>query len=91
MLIGQRPADVDQVRLKITVIYHDGSFEERAIKIETKSGVLSQIELNRDASLTRPFIEQFEKSEQVTAEGTEALADLLAPKQEGSQEAKSEN
>ncbi len=38
LLVGQRPADADALELDVTVLYRDGTSEQRAIRIATASG-----------------------------------------------------
>lgn len=77
LLIGQRPANIESIDLRVTVIYTDGTFEEKAVRIETMSGDIKPVALQRGASLGRPIWEQFAVIERVTEEGTRELAELL--------------
>ena len=77
LLIGQRPANIESIDLRVTVIYTDGTFEEKSVRIETMSGDIKPVALQRGANLGRPFWEQFAVIERVTEEGTRELAELL--------------
>jgi hypothetical protein len=76
LLIGQRPANVESFGLKVTVVYTDGTFEEKSVRIETMSGDI-QTAPQRDSNLGRPFWQQFGMIERVTEGGTQELANLL--------------
>jgi VCBS repeat-containing protein len=77
LLVGQRPVELDHVDLRVTVVYTDGSFEEKAIRIETISGEIKPISLHRESSLPKPFAEQFVRTDTMTLEDAESLARAL--------------
>ena len=76
-LIGVRPANVEHVDLKVTIIYTDGSFEEIAVEIDTATGHIKPLELQRDARAVRPFSEQFALREFATEDDIADLAQML--------------
>jgi hypothetical protein len=59
LLVGQRPANLDQLTLRITVLYTDGTFETKEVRIDTHSGEIEPMQAKRGASLPVPFTEQF--------------------------------
>ena len=78
LLIGQRPADVDAISLKIIVIYADGSFETKTVRIETMSGEINPMPEQRRAEAL-PFLQQFAARDQLAGEDWEEVAKALEP------------
>jgi hypothetical protein len=77
LVIGQRPPNIDRLDLSVTVIYTDGSFEEKAVQIDTKSGDIKLLELKQEANLNRTFSEQFTVKSPATEQEVTDLAEIL--------------
>jgi hypothetical protein len=77
MFVGERPADVEMLKLRVTVIYSDGSTETKYFEIETVSGELKPLKAGRGAGLAVPFHEQFAVTEPSAADAIEELVELL--------------
>ncbi len=77
LVIGQRPPNIDRLDLSVTVIYTDGSFEEKAVQIDTKSGDIKLLELKQEANLNRTFSEQFTVKSPATEQEVTDLAEML--------------
>jgi hypothetical protein len=76
VLIGERPANVDRIGLRITIIYSDGSSESRSVLIETTSGEIKPIEQKRTDRVL-PFFEQFASVTPFNDDDVEGLGALL--------------
>ncbi|HRD74777.1 MAG TPA: cadherin-like domain-containing protein [Hyphomicrobiaceae bacterium] len=77
LLIGERPVDSVSLRLKITVLYSDGSFETKLVEIQTGSGEIHPIEAKRGVDLPVPFVNQFALKTPPSDDGLDALARYL--------------
>jgi len=77
LVIGQRSVNVDHVDLSVTVIYTDGSFEEKAVQIDTMSGDVKLLEPRSEANVGRGFSEQFAVKSPATEKEVTDLAEIL--------------
>ena len=78
VLMGERPADLETLELKLTVIYSDGSYETKGVAIETISGEIKPL-LVKEAAMPLPFQAQFAVSAPLTEDAGRELARLLYP------------
>ena len=58
LFIGERPANVDRVGLRVIVVYSDGTSETKVIIIETMSGEIKTLAPDQRTELRLPFMEQ---------------------------------
>ena len=77
-LMGERPANIDTISLKVVIIYSDGTSETKSVASETMSGEIKPIAEIR-AEQVLPFTHQFSSAPSVPAEAIDDLAALLAP------------
>ncbi|MEW5964335.1 MAG: Ig-like domain-containing protein, partial [Pseudomonadota bacterium] len=78
VLIGQRPADLNALALRITVLYSDGSFETKEVEVDAISGEIEALAAKRGASLPVPFTEQFAVQVPLNDDDVAELARALA-------------
>ncbi|MGI9422698.1 MAG: cadherin-like domain-containing protein, partial [Hyphomicrobiaceae bacterium] len=79
-LMGERPADLEQVGLRVTVVYNDGTNDTRTVEIQTHSGEIQPVLEQRAPHAPKLFDDQFNPTE-IPADGSlEALSDLLIKK-----------
>ena len=76
LLIGRRPADTDQITLKIIVIYVDGTSEEKSVAVSSASGEIRPIAGPRSVEVPT-FADQFPRYEHGLEQGRDGLADVL--------------
>ena len=76
LLIGQRPANLDHVDLRVIVIYDDGTSETKDVRIEATTGEIKPL-AGRRADLPAPFLEQFAIARLATDDGVRGLARML--------------
>ncbi len=76
-LIGQRPAHLDSVGLRIIVIYSDGTSEAKDIEIEMKSGEIKELAPGKRSDVRLPFIEQLAARNFATNHDLDDLAEML--------------
>ena len=77
MLIGERPVHIEDVQLKVVVVYDDGSSETRAVEIQTETGEIQPIEQRQSSLGPQMFGEQFNATEMQADEGLDGLSALL--------------
>ncbi|HRD78057.1 MAG TPA: Ig-like domain-containing protein, partial [Hyphomicrobiaceae bacterium] len=58
LLIGQRPADVDRIALRIIIIFGDGTTELKDVEIDTMSGEIKTLGPGKRADVRLPFMDQ---------------------------------
>ncbi|MBX9926717.1 MAG: cadherin-like domain-containing protein, partial [Hyphomicrobiaceae bacterium] len=58
LLVGQRPADVEQIGLRVIVVFSDGTTEAKSVSIETMSGEIKPLLVGDRADIRLPFMEQ---------------------------------
>jgi hypothetical protein len=78
-LIGQRPADVDRIGLRVIVVYVDGSSEVKDVQIETMSGEIKTFELGKRADVRLPFMDQLAAGTRFSERSLDDLARVLEP------------
>ena len=61
----------------MTIIYTDGSYEEKAVHIEAISGDLKQLDSKHHAHAAKTFPEQFELKTTATDRDISDLAEIL--------------
>ncbi len=76
MLLGEHPADVASVKLRVNVLYSDGSFETKDVEIQTKTGEIQPYKAN-DAARAVPFESQFADVRDLPQAEIESLATFL--------------
>ncbi len=76
VLIGERPANIDRIRLRITVVYSDGSSESKDVMIETMSGEIKP-SFQKRADHAVPFFEQFTSNKPLNDDDIEGLGSML--------------
>ena len=76
-LMGQRPADVDTVRLRVIVVFEDGMSETKDVEIEMLSGEIKALVAGKRADLARPFMDQFIQNPALTGDDVESLGRSL--------------
>ncbi len=75
-LIGEMPADVESITLRIKILFSDGTFETRTIEIRADSGEINSV--NDEAGFNvAPFTSQFEERHALTDEQAAGLAQML--------------
>ncbi|MEM7750445.1 MAG: hypothetical protein AAF346_19500, partial [Pseudomonadota bacterium] len=77
LLLGERPADVEQLQLRIDVVYSDGTSESRAVKIETNSGEIQPFSQQQASAAPKMFAEQFNPTTVPAEEGMQELSRML--------------
>ncbi|MEM9358715.1 MAG: cadherin-like domain-containing protein, partial [Pseudomonadota bacterium] len=77
LLLGERPADVEQLKLRIEVIYSDGTSESRAVKIEANSGEIQPFSQQQASTAPKMFAEQFNPTTVPAEEGVQELSRML--------------
>jgi len=76
MLIGERPADVTSIALRIKVIYSDGTIETKTLEIDTHTGAMKLLP-DKGALNVVPFHKQFSVLTEADDATIDALAELL--------------
>ncbi len=77
LYLGERPADVDTLQLRLIVFYEDGTSDSRAIEIHAQSGEMKPLPDNQAALTPKTFDRQFNPTEVPHEDGVEDLADML--------------
>ena len=77
VLIGRRPADLDFVSLRVTVLFTDGTSESKEVRIETMSGEIKPLALLRSGEAAPLFPAQFAAIEILSDDETRQLAEAL--------------
>ncbi len=78
LLLGQRPVDLEEISLRITVLYSDGGLETKNVRVDTASGEITQSLQQRRASLALPFTQQFAAvAETINDEALDDLAHAI--------------
>lgn len=77
-VIGERPADVEVIELRIEALLEDGSVIEKDVRINTLTGDIQAIGPERRAELAPMFTRQLGASPRLTGEEVEALGRVLA-------------
>lgn len=75
-LIGEAPLDVESIKLRIKILFSDGTFETKTIEVRTDTGEMQHVK--QDASFNVvPFTSQFVERFAMTDEQAEELAKIL--------------
>ena len=77
LLLGQRPANVDFVEIRVTIIFTDGSFEEKYFRIEAISGDIKPLTSQRQGGIPPSFADQFASFATFDAQDVELLGSIL--------------
>ena len=77
LLMGERPADAEQLQLRIEVVYADGTSESRTIMIETNSGEVQPFSGQQAGAAPKMFADQFNPTTVAAEEGVQGLSQIL--------------
>ena len=78
LLIGERPADAEEVQLRVIAVLSDGTVIERDVKIQTMSGEIQPLAPGKRADLMPMFTHQIEANLPNRQAGMDGLARALA-------------
>jgi hypothetical protein len=77
LLIGNRPADVGQVQLRVIVVYEDGTSEEKDVQIESVTGEVTPRLVGKSGMVPSPFMDRFAEVDPPTDDDRRVLARQL--------------
>jgi hypothetical protein len=77
LLVGRPPADATSMALRVKILYSDGTFEMKDVRVDTTSGHISEIR-QKGASLVVPFQSQFSTLGTLTDDDIGLLAIALS-------------
>ena len=72
-LIGRPPTDLEQLTLRVTVVFADGTFESYDVRIETQSGEVGLLSRLQKTGAVPTFREQFASISTPSHDDIEAL------------------
>ena len=78
LLIGNRPAHTEELKLRVVATMSDGTTLERHVVIQTTSGEIQPLELEKRADIAPTFSQQLEKHASRSQMEFERLAEALA-------------
>ena len=78
VLIGQRPADVEQINLRVIAILSDGTTIEREVTVQTNSGEIQPFKPGKRAEIAPLFSEQLAQRLLLDSKERDELALALA-------------
>ena len=78
LLIGERPADAEEIQLRVIAVLSDGTLIERDVRIQTMSGEIQALTTGKRAELVPMFTNQIEAQLPDRQSGMDDLARALA-------------
>ena len=77
LLIGEHPADVEVLRLRVIAILSDGTTITREVEIRTSTGEIQALLVERRTEVPRMFSDQLESGHMLSPREIDDLADAL--------------